>query len=379
MLTMKLATTTLVFCVAALLALGMVMLYSSSMADKGMHFLIMQLLWCSVGIVACVVAATMDYRLLKKFAWPLLAFAVILLVLVLEKKIGYRINGARRWFKFGGVQFQPSELAKIALIIAVAWYGDHFQRKMTTLQRGIMLPGIIIGVVLALIFVEPDRGTTILMASVTGAMLLIAGVQWKFIVPPVILAILGLAVSLVRDPMRWNRMMAWLHPEDHQMDVGYQAHQAMLAFGSGGWTGVGLGNSRQKLGFLPEHHTDFIFSIVGEELGLVATLFVVIAFILVVSCGLYIASRSPDTFGLLLGSGITFLIGFQALINIGVVTSMLPNKGLPLPFISYGGSNLLMMLSAIGLLVSIARKARPTETATSEVMEPEAVPSPQLS
>ncbi|MDB6121919.1 MAG: Cell cycle protein [Pedosphaera sp.] len=376
---MKLATTTLVFCVAALLALGMVMLYSSSMADKGMHFLVMQLLWCSVGLVACVVTASMDYRMLKKFAWPILAFAVILLMLVLVDHIGFKIKGARRWFKFGGIQFQPSELAKVALIIAVAWYGDRFQRQMTTFTRGILLPSLLIGFVLALIFIEPDRGTTILMASVTGTMLLVAGVQWKFIVPPVILALMGLAVSLIRDPMRSKRMLAWLHPEEHQMDVGYQAHQAMLAFGSGGWTGVGLGNSRQKLGFIPEHHTDFIFSIVGEELGLVATLLVVLAFILIVSCGLYVAYRASDTFGVLLSTGITAMIGFQAVINIGVVTGALPNKGMPLPFISYGGSNLLIMLTAIGLLVSIARKARVRESATSEVIEPEAVPSPQLS
>lgn len=145
------------------------------------------------------------------------------------------------------------------------------------------------------------------------------------------------------------------------MGDGWQAYQAMIALGAGGWTGLGLGNGRQKFGFVPEHHNDFILSMIGEELGLIATVLVVIAFIVIVLCGLYIALRSPDTFGLLLGCGITFLIGFQAFINIGVVTSALPNKGLPLPFVSYGGSNLIMMLVDVGVLLSIARKARPDE------------------
>ncbi|EEF60428.1 putative lipid II flippase FtsW [Pedosphaera parvula] len=378
---MKLATTALVFCVAALLALGMVMLYSSSMADKGMHYLIMQCLWGSVGLVSCVIAACVDYRLLKKLAWPILIFSIVLLVFVLAGPANYapRINGARRWLNFHGFRFEPSELAKLALIIAVAWYGDHFQRKMHTFKNGIVLPGIMIGFVLAFIFVEPDRGTTILMAGVTGIMLVVCGARLKFIVPPGALALAAFGFSLLYDPMRRARMLAWLHPEEHKMDIGYQANQAMLALGAGGWTGVGLGNSRQKLGFLPEHHTDFILAIVGEELGLVATLLVVLTFIIIIACGLYIAGRSSDTFGLLLASGLTSLIGLQAVINVGVVTNTLPNKGLPLPFISYGGSNLLMMLTAIGLLVSVARKARPVNANVSETVEADAIPSPQLS
>jgi cell division protein FtsW len=158
--------------------------------------------------------------------------------------------------------------------------------------------------------------------------------------------------------MRQKRIFSWLHLEEHKDGVGYQAYQAMLGLGAGGTSGLGLGNGRQKLGFLPEHHTDFIFSVIGEELGLVATLLILVAFAAVVFSGIYISIRAPDSFGLLLGSGITFLIGLQAFINIGVVTSALPNKGLPLPFISYGGSNLMIMLTSIGLLLSIARQGR---------------------
>jgi cell division protein FtsW len=358
---MKLAVTTLTFCIAALLALGMVMLYSSSMTQVGARYLIMQLIWCAMGLVSCVVMASLDYRHLKKIWWLLLLAAVVMLALVLVPHIGVVRGRARRWFSFGGVSFQPSEFARLALIIVLAWYGEHFQRQMGTFKRGILIPGLFIVPILGLIFVEPDRGTTILLATVSAGMLLIAGVRWKFFIPPILLGIAGLAFSIWRDPMRMKRIFSWLYLEEHKDGVGYQAYQAMIALGAGGWTGLGLGNGRQKLGFVPEHHTDFILSIIGEELGLVATLLVVLAFITVIICGIYIAYRARDTFGLLLAVGITLLIGLQATINIGVVTSALPNKGLPLPFISYGGSNLLAMLTCVGLLLSIARQARAGE------------------
>jgi cell division protein FtsW len=374
---MKLAVTILVFCVAALLALGMVMLYSSSMTQAGARYLILQLLWCALGLMLCVTAATLDYALLKKFGWVFFGLALLMLILVLLPQVGRKINGARRWFDFHGVRFQPSEVAKLALIIALASYGERYQRHMPTWQRGIVVPGLFIGAVLGLIFIEPDRGTTILMAGVCAEMLLIAGVRWKFIVPPVLAGLAGLGISLWHDPMRVKRIFGWLYLEEHKSGVGYQAYQAMLALGAGGWTGLGLGNGRQKLGFVPEHHTDFIFSIIGEELGLIATLLVITAFVAIVVCGICIARQARDTFGLLLGSGITFLIGLQALINIGVVTSALPNKGLPLPFISYGGSNLLIMLASVGVLLSIARHARTSETAKGS-LESAALPAAQL-
>ncbi|MEK7706530.1 MAG: putative peptidoglycan glycosyltransferase FtsW, partial [Verrucomicrobiota bacterium] len=313
---MKIAVTTLACCVAALLALGMVMLYSSSMSQVGAHYLMMQLLWCALGLGLCVTASSLDYRLLKKFAWPVFIVAVLLLALVLEKHLGVVRGNARRWFSFGGVSFQPSEFAKLALIVILAWYGERYQRQMHTWVRGILLPGLLIVPVLLLIFVEPDRGTTILLAAVGGAMLLIGGVRWKYFVPPILLGVIALGVSLWHDPMRIKRIFGWLYLEEHKAGVGYQAYQAMLALGAGGWTGLGLGNSRQKLGFVPEHHTDFIFSVIGEELGLIATMSVVVAFVLIVICGICIALNARDTFGLLLGSGITFMIGLQAFINI---------------------------------------------------------------
>ena len=198
-------------------------------------------------------------------------------------------------------------------------------------------------------------------------MLLLAGVRWKFIVPPVVLAIAGLVVSILHDPMRMKRIFSWLDLEQNKDGVGYQAYQAMIALGSGGWTGLGLGNGRQKLGFVPEHHTDFIFSIIGEELGLVATLLVVARV-----CRhralrhLHCAARAGHRLAPCSPTGITLLISLQAAINIGVVTSALPNKGLPLPFISYGGSNLLAMLTCVGILLSVARQAVPAKISASD-------------
>ncbi len=371
---MRLAVTILVFCVAALLALGMVMLYSSGMAEKGVQHLVMQLLWGAVGLVFCVIAALVDYRLLKRLVWPLFGLAVLLLALALVPHVGLKINGARRWLGAGGLRLQPSELAKLALIVTLAWYGERYQRQMPGLKRGILIPGCIVAPVLALVFIEPDRGTTVLLAAVSGTMLLLAGVRWRFIVPPVLLALAALGLSLRHDHMRMARIFGWLYLDEHKSGVGYQAYQAMLALGAGGMTGRGLGNGRQKYGFVPENHTDFIFSMIGEELGVIATLLVVAAFVAILICGIYIALRAPDTFGLLLGSGIAFLIGLQAFINIGVVTSVLPNKGLPLPFISYGGSNLLMMLTSIGVLLSIARQGRANDPGGEGEPERQRVP-----
>ena len=370
---MKIAVTTLAFCIAALLALGLVMLYSSSMTQFGADLLKKQLVWFAFGFVLCVAATALDYQVLKKYAWPVFFLALFLLVLVLVPHIGRKINGARRWFDFHGLRFQPSEFAKLALIILLAWYGDHCQRHMHTWNRGIVLPCLLIMLVLGLVFVEPDRGTAILLAAVSGAMLLIAGVRWRYIIPPVLLGAFALTVSILRDPMRMKRIFSWWDLEQHKEGVGYQAYQSMIALGSGGWTGLGLGNGRQKLGFVPEDHTDFIFSIIGEELGLVATLLVVLAFVVIVICGIYIALNSHDTFGFLLAAGLTFLIGLQAAINIGVVTSALPNKGLPLPFISYGGSNLLAMFTCVGILFSVARHAHTREKIPVAGMETDGI------
>ena len=384
---MKWAASILIFCVAVLTGIGMVMLYSASMnidvnksatsPEVGAHYLLSQLAWFGFGLICFVVAASIDYRRLKKISPWLLGLSIFLLTLVFAPFIGISANGAHRWIGRPHLpHFQPSELAKLSLILFLAAYGDRYQRQMGGFQKGLVIPGSIIAVVLGLIFVEPDRGCTILLAAVCGGILILSGVRMSFLVPPVALAIAGLAVSFLHDPMRMRRIMAWAHPDQSKEGAGYQAYQAMIALGSGGWFGLGLGNGRQKLGFVPEHHTDFIFSIIGEELGLVATMAVLLLFVVLVTCGVIIARRSSDAFGLLLATGLTFMIGLQAFINIGVVTSVLPNKGMPLPFISYGGSNLVLMLVSVGLLVSVSRfamEAVPRRKASNPFeIEPEA-------
>jgi cell division protein FtsW len=376
---MRVAVTILAFCVTSLLALGLVMLYSSSMVmvDKhthseiGAHMLQMQMVWCVLGFIACAVVAVLDYELLKKIAWPVFVASLVLASLVFIPHVGMQFNGARRWIRLPGATFQPSEIVKIALIIMLAWYGDRYQRKMHTFKWGILFPVAIIAAILGLVFVEPDRGTTILLAAVGGTMLILAGVRWLHLIPPVLAAGAALVYSLMHDSMRSGRISAWLHPEAHSSGAALQAEQAKIAIGSGGLTGLGLGDGRQKLGFIPEIHSDFIFANIGEELGLVATLLVVLAFLLIAICGLFIALRSRDQFGCLLAVGVTSLISYQAIINIGVVTSLMPNKGLALPFISAGGSSLLAMLIGVGILFNVARQAVPAKISASDFVADE--------
>ncbi len=347
---------TLVFCIGSLLMLGMVMLYSASMAQDGAGLLVSQLKWGAIGMCSCVVCASIDYQTLKRWRIPVIlaVIAGLALIAVLTNQLGKTINGSRRWFVFGG---QPSELAKVAFIIFLAWYGEQNIRRMNDFWRGLAIPGCVVGAFVCLLFLEPDWGTAMLFAALGGAMLLLAGVRWLHVLPPILAGIAVVSFMLWENPVRRERVMAFLHPEQYKETVGFQTYQAKLALGSGGLTGKGLGNGRQKRGFVPEHHTDFILSVIGEELGLVATLGVVVGFAMIVICGANIARGAPDDFGRLLASGITLLYGLQAFINVGVVTGSLPNKGISLPFISYGGSNLLTMLTCAGLLFSVARRA----------------------
>ncbi|MCX8157422.1 MAG: putative lipid II flippase FtsW [Verrucomicrobiae bacterium] len=369
--TLPLVAHLLIGCVGVLLALGMVSLYSASMTARGAQLVQQQVMWCALGLMAAAVCAAMDYRRWQRWAVPLAVLASLALLLVFVPGLGKTIKGARRWIQLGPVNFQPSELAKLAAIIALAAYAAHRQRRMSRFKEGLLIPGAFLGAMGALILAGRDYGTTLLFLSVGGLILLVAGVRWRHVLPLALLVIAGFAAAIWNNDVRRTRVLSFLYPEKYAETTGYQAYQAILAFGSGGVDGRGLGDGRQKT-FVPEVHTDFVLTTVGEELGLKGSLAVVVAFMVLLICGIAIAERAADSFGMYLAFGITALIGLQAFVNIAVVTSLLPNKGLPLPFMSYGGSNLLMMMAAVGILLSVARRGVELEPAPANPFEGEA-------
>jgi cell division protein FtsW len=344
-----------------LLTIGVVMLFSTSAlqaADRygsTSYLLERQLVWMLLGAVGCVMMASVPYPKLRQYALPLLIIAGVLLVLTLIPHVGIKVGGARRWLGIGGQRIQPSEFAKLALIIWLAHWLAKEKRRFDKFTRGFAIPMAVTGAVLVLVLAEPDFGTTALLAIVAFAMMFVAGVRLRFLVPTILSGVAAFGLLIMHNPVRMKRMLAFMDLEKYKEGAGYQVWQAVLAFGSGGLSGLGLGNSRQKMFYLPEAHTDFIFPIIGEDLGLVGSLVILFLFLVLVVCGLSIAAKAEDPFGQYLGLGIVMLIGMQALINIGVVTAWLPTKGLPLPFISFGGSNLVMNMMAVGVLFSICR------------------------
>lgn len=375
---MKLITLVLVFCVLGLLAIGLVVLYSVSPLNNSFHLVSRQLLASAIGLAAALwVATRLDYRMLQKYSKVMYLVALVMLILVLIPGIGTSANGARRWFRLAGFQFQPSDFAKLALIVAVADYAAHNQRFMQNLKSGLLLPACMIGPMLVLIFLEPDWGTALLLAVVTGIMLVAGGVRLPYVIPPMVLGLVGFVVLLTLNPMRSDRLYSWLNLEETKDGVGYQAWQARIALGAGGPRGVGLDKSTQKT-YVPEKNTDFIYAVIAEEFGYVGSLALVAAFVTMFLCSLAISWRAPDEFGLLLGTGLSFLIALQAFINIAVVSGAFPNKGLSLPFVSYGGTNLIIMLLCTGILISIGRASVEAAEARSSSPSLEQIPLTNL-
>jgi cell division protein FtsW len=347
--------------VLLLVAVGVVMLFSTSAIYareryNDPHFLLKrQLVWSAIAGLVCVVAASTPYPRLRSVSFVMLIGAMLLLLLVFVPKIGLSIGGSRRWLDIFGQRVQPSEFAKYALVTWLAYWLAREKRRLDQFKRGFLIPMGVTGAVLALILVEPDYGCTALLGSVALGMMFVAGVRLRYLVPSVLLGGAGFGALIMRNPERFERLMAFMDLDKYKASEGYQVWQAMLAFGSGGIDGLGLGNGRQKMFYLPEAHTDFIFPIIGEELGLIGTSAILLAFVVIVAAGLYISAKAQDPFGQFLGLGITLLIALQAIINIGVVTAWLPTKGLALPFISYGGSSMVMNMVGVGILLSIYR------------------------
>lgn len=363
---MKWITMLWIVCVLALMSVGMVTLYSLSPLHDSMKYLSRQLIAAALGLGGAALLARIDYRCWRRWAWWIFASAAILLVLVLV--VGDRVNGARRWFHLPGFQFQPSDYAKLALLIMLAHYTAARQKQMRSFWPGVAVPGLLAGCVMVLVFLEPDWGTALLMGAVTLAVLVAAGARARYLVGPVLALSAAVGVLLWLNPLRLDRVYSWLHLEETRKAVGYQAWQARLALGHGGPTGVGLNASTQKL-FLPEHHTDFIYAIVGEEFGYAGSVLVLSLFATLFLAGIAIVRQVTDPFGRLLATGIVFLFGLQAVFNIGVVSGALPNKGLALPFISYGGSNLAIMLLCSGLVVSVARFGTEVEETVESTLD----------
>lgn len=354
-------STILVLIVLCLMVFGIVMLASTSgikaqaLYGDPQYFVKRQVLWGLLAVVAGIIACRVDYHRWRFLAVPVFGLAVILLALVFVPGIGVKIGGSRRWLHFGSFGFQPSEFAKFALILIMAWWMAREQRYASDFLRGALLPGGLLAVAAGLIFLEPDFGTT-LLSAVVGMIIMYAG--GARIIYLLLFAIGGLSVfalAVMRDEVRLHRILAFLDPDKYSQTYSFQLVNAINAFIAGGMSGVGLGQSMQKQYYLPEAHTDFIFAIIGEELGVFATIAVVLLFAGIFFCGLKISYRASDVFGRLLAFGITIMITLQAAINIGVVTGCLPTKGLPLPFISFGGSSMIMSLIEIGVLINIAQ------------------------
>ena len=344
-----------------LICVGIVMIYSASSIyaweryKDSFFFLKRHLSFLFIGVFLTFLFMSVDYRKLKKVARPLLILSILLLVLVLIPGIGREIAGARRWFRFKLISFQPSELANIAIIIYIADFIFRKDNYIRTFLHGFLPPMLILGLTALLILMQPDLGTALALGIVVFIMLFMAGVRLSYLLS-VILASLPLFYILIFSvPYRRMRIMAFLNPWLDPKGSGFQIIQSQIALGSGGIFGVGLGQSRQKLFYLPAAHTDFIFSIIGEELGLLGTIGIILLFMIFIKQGLKIIKNSQDTFGYFLALGLVLMISFKAVINIGVSCGLLPTKGLPLPFISYGGSSFVFDMISVGILMNIAR------------------------
>lgn len=338
----------------ALTVLGVTVLFSASMSIRTdpYFFVRRQVIFVGAALIIGFLAARLNFERLRQFTWWFVAAVGVGLVLVLIPGIGIEVNGSRRWFEFGPIRLQVSDCAKVALVYALAHYLANNHKDIGHVLKGFVYPLGGVGLCALLILLEPDFGTAMLVGAVGATMLWLAGARLIYLIPSVLLGSAALGVAILHNPVRLARITSFLDVEANRSDGAYQLWQAILAFGAGGVQGVGIGNGRQQMAFLPEAHTDFIFAIVGEELGLAVTLGVVVVFALIFMAGVMHMRRAPNLFQYLLVGGCLMLLTTQALINLGVVTGLLPTKGMSLPFISYGGSNLMLMATVVGVMLN---------------------------
>ncbi|MGD1978468.1 MAG: FtsW/RodA/SpoVE family cell cycle protein [Akkermansiaceae bacterium] len=356
------ASIILCLAVAALITLGLVVLASASATwDSSVQqysYLFRQVIWLVIGVVVMIAMALLDYRILQRLAWPLFAISCLALALCYVPGIGDEAGGAKRWIVLPVIgRFQPSEPAKLIVMVALAAWFAKYQAETKSFIRGFVIPSLILGIPLLLILFEMDMGTAAGLGGGGLIVLFVAGSRLRYLSVTAVVAGFAAVAMVKSDPVRMERIMAFQDLDAHKQGVGLQQWLALRAFGNGGPGGMGLGNGIVKQLNLPEHHTDFIFPVMGEELGVFATMGVVFFFVVILLAGLGIAMQAPDKFGGVLGIGVTAILIIPAMMNIGVTTAVLPNSGLPLPFVSYGGSSLVFSFAMIGVLLSILRRS----------------------
>lgn len=345
-----------------LLLIGLIMVFSASgvMAEARygdpMFFLKRQAAWIVLGLVVLHWVSRQDYEMWKSIMPIVLCLTIGCLVLVLIPDVGSKTNGARRWFKFAGLSFQPGELAKLTTVLYLASFLVRREEDITNFTKGVLAPVIVVGILAGLALLEPDMGTAVVLVLVMLGLLFLGGARITHLLGLVIGAFPLVYVLVMQSDYRRRRLLSFLDPWQDPNDAGFQLTQSFVALGNGGLAGVGLGEGRQKLFFLPEAHSDFVLALLGEELGFLGTGMLMLLFAMLLIKGFQIAGRAPDAFGRHLASGVTLLLGIQVLINAGVVSGLLPTKGLTLPLVSYGGSSLIMTLMAIGILLNVSRQ-----------------------
>jgi len=355
----------LFFTAGFLTIFGLVMVHSatsvvaSSQHGMSSYFFLRQLLHAGVGFVLLLFMMNVDYHIWQRpraIKLMLLACGLTLIFVLTQPEV----NGAHRWLRYGPfISFQPSEIAKLEVLVFVAAYLHKHESEINQPVRGLLPFGLVVGIFAGLIAIEPDLGQALCICIITGILLFAAGLAWQYMAGAALMAIPAFYFFVVRVPFRWERIKAFLNPFHDPLGSGWQISQSLIAVGSGGFSGLGIGDSKQKLFFLPEASSDFIFAVIGEEIGLIGTCLVAIAFLVFFYRGIRVILRSPDRFGFYLGLGITLMVVLQGFINISMVLAMMPTKGIALPFISQGGSSLLLNLIATGVLLNLSNHRMP--------------------
>ncbi|MGD1972875.1 MAG: putative lipid II flippase FtsW [Desulfobacterales bacterium] len=354
----------LLFPVLFLVGIGIVMVYSASSAvalkkfGSDYLFLKKQAVFALVGIIGLVICRHFPYRWYRPLAYPLLAVALLLLIAIQLTDFGFSAGGAARWLRFGPFSFQPSEFARLAMVVFLAYSLEKKADNLKAFSIGFLPHILVFGVFAVCIFRQPDFGSILILAALTWLMMFVGGVPCRHLFTSLVALLPVAYYFLINAEYRVKRILSFLDPWQYPAAEGYQVVHSLMAFGTGGLWGTGIGKGHQKLFYLPEPHTDFIFSIIGEEVGLIGVLIIIGLYGIVLMKGIQIAWHAPDTFGSLLAFGLTAAMGLQICINMGVALGLLPTKGLTLPFLSYGGTSLLLNMASIGILMNISASAK---------------------